>query len=213
MSIKQLPLHTKERSLFQRLSTPIKIQDYLDTVPMNWEKHGETYHSPRLALQAKKMHCFEGALFAAAALWWHGQPPLLFDLRVTAEDEDHVVALYQRNGYWGAISKTNHATVRFRDPIYKTLRELALSYFHEYFSNTTGNKVLREYSARPFRLTPYGTAWITTTDDLHFLAQAVDDAAHRSLVLTRQLRYLRPADRMELQAGRLQDWKRSNPRT
>src|SRR3989338_6552129 len=124
-------LSKKELAIFKKLNTPIKIQDFLDKIPMNWEKKGETYFSPRRALEARKMHCLEGAIFAATALWLQGEKPLLLDLKAKGDD-DHVVALYRRNGYWGAISKTNHAALRFRDPVFKTLRELAVSYFHEY---------------------------------------------------------------------------------
>lgn len=208
----KLSLTAAERKIFKALSTPIKIQNYLDAIPLNWEKHGETYLSPRRALREHKLHCLEGALLAAAALWVHGEPPLLFDLRAHGDD-DHVVALYQRNGYWGAISKTNHASLRFRDPIYKSLCELALSYFHEYFSNTTGKKVLREYSAAPFNLKKFGTNWLTTEKNLFAIAEAIDRAPHTAIVPQRNRRYLRPADVMERRAGRLIEWPRTDPRT
>lgn len=195
----------KELQVLRNLSTPIKIQNFLDKLPMNWEKKGETYMSPRRVLCERTAHCLEGAMLAAAALLLHGERPLLFDLRAHGDD-DHVVALYRRNGYWGAISKTNHASLRFRDPVYKTLRELALSYFHEYFSDSTGKKVLREYSARPFDLRRYGTAWITAEDDLFHVAQDIDDAAHCAIVHPKNLRLLRPADAMERKAGRLREW-------
>ncbi|MBI4407039.1 MAG: hypothetical protein HY565_00885 [Candidatus Kerfeldbacteria bacterium] len=208
----QFGLIQAEHTVLQSLTTPIKIQNYLDRVPMNWEKHGETYMSPQRALRAHKMHCFEGALFAAATLWVHGEPPLLFDLRVRGDD-DHVVALYKRHGYWGAISKTNHASLRFRDPIYKTMRELALSYFHEYFSDLTGKKVLREYSAKPLNLTTFGTDWVTAEEDLVAIVDAIDAAPHHQIVPQRNLRLLRQADAMERRAGRLKEWKKTNPRT
>lgn len=205
-------LSSAELNVLGKLTTPIKIQNYLDSVPLNWEKHGETYMSPRRVLRAHKMHCFEGALVAAAALWLHHEPPLLLDLRAHGDD-DHVVTLYKRNGYWGAISKTNHASLRFRDPIYKTMRELALSYFHEYFSNSTGKKVLREYSASPFNLKTFGTAWLTAEMDLDEIAAALDAAPHSLLIPPRNRSYIRPADRMERRAGRIIEWPKSNPRT
>ena len=145
-------LNKKELTILKKLTTPIKIQNFLDSIPRNSEKNGETYMSPRQVLTQNKAHCFEGALVAALALWLHNEPPLLLDLKANHIDDDHVLALYRRNNYWGAISKTNHATLRFRDPVYKTLRELALSYFHEYFENDHGKKTLRQYSARPFDL-------------------------------------------------------------
>ena len=180
----------------KRLSTPTKIQDFLDTLPINWEKKGETYYSPRRVLQEKKAHCIEGALLAAAALWLHGEEPLIMDLKATDEDDDHVITLFRRHGYWGAISKTNHATVRYRDPIYKTIRELALSCFHEYFVDTTGKKVLRSYS-RPLNLKRFGTGWVTDEHDLHDIADTLDASRHFSLVPEKNMRLLRLADLFE----------------
>jgi hypothetical protein len=202
---------SEERQL-RRLSTPIKIQDFLDTLPMNHEKRGETYLSPRRALRQRKAHCLEGALLAAAALWLQGKKPLLMDFRTLPKDEDHVVALYRANGYWGAISKTNHAILRFRDPVYRTLRELALSYFNEYFMFETGEKTLREYSA-PFDLRRLGDGWVTAEEDLFDVAAAVDEARHYPLVPEKNRLMLRRADSMEIRAGRLIEWPRSDRRT
>lgn len=201
-----------ELSVLKKLSTPIKIQNFLDTMPLNWEKKGETYMSPRRVLREKKMHCLEGALVAALALWLHGQKPLLLDLKADGDD-DHVVALYKQNGYWGAMSKTNHASLRFRDPVYKTIRELALSYFHEYFSNRTGKKVLRSYSSKPFNVKSFGTRWITAEEDLFSIADAVDTAPHTSIFPPKNLRLIRKADAMERRAGKLIEWQRKDPRT
>src|SRR3989344_4797858 len=132
----------------KRLNTPEKIQDFINRLPFNFEKRGETYMSVARSLKTGRIHCFEGALIAAAALWIQGERPLLLDLKPDKSDIDHVVALFRRNGFWGAISKTNHAVLRYREPVYKSIRELAMSYFHEYFLNN-GKKTLRSYS-RPF---------------------------------------------------------------
>lgn len=204
-------LSPSEMAVFKKLNTPIKIQDYLDSLPINWGKHGHTYMSPRRVLREQKMHCLEGALFAALALWVHGEKPLLMDLKADGDD-DHVVALYKRNGYWGAISKTNHATLRFRDPIYKTLRELAVSYFHEYFVNKTGKKVLRSYS-EPFALKKWGSDWVTSEEDLSNLVDALDGSVHHKIFSPKNKRFIRKADSMEKKAGSLIEWKKSNPRT
>ncbi len=206
-----LGLTPSEQKLLKKLSTPIKIQNYLDSVPINWEKTGETYMSPRRSLRAGKMHCFEGALVAAAALWLQGEPALIMDLW-TADNEDHVVTLYQRHGYWGAISKTNHATLRFRDPVYKTLRELVLSYFHEYFLDKNGQKVLRGYS-EPFNLKKLGTKWVTAETDLFSIAEALDASPHHSIFPKANARFIRRADHMERKAGELIEWPKSHPRT
>ena len=198
-------LSPQELKILRKLKTPIKIQDFLDTLPINFEEPEPTYLSPRRVLRERKAHCLEGALLAAAALWLHGEPPLLLDLKTTNADEDHVVALYKRNGYWGTISKTNHTSLRFRDPVYRTLRELALSYFHEYFINKTGSKTLRSYSCA-FNLKQFGTSWITAEENLDEIAEALDHSLHFPLLPTKNKRYLRPASKLERQAGHLTEW-------
>lgn len=203
--------HSEYKTL-SHLSTPIKIQDFLDKLPMNWEKKGDTHMSPRRVMRVKKAHCIEGALLAAAALWIHGEAPIIMNIsaRMDKGDVDHVVTLYKRNGYWGAISKTNHATIRFRDPIYRTPRELALSYFHEWFMNDTGEKTLECYS-KPLDLNKLGTDWITEEKDLWDIADALSILPHYNLVPKGNWRYVRKADSMELKAGKLIEWRRSDP--
>ncbi len=196
----------KEFKLFAKLKTPEKIQDFLDTLPINFEKSGETLKSPREVLLRKNAHCMEGALFAAAALWYHGKKPFILDLRTTDDDMDHVVALFKEKGLWGAISKTNHAVLRYRDPIYKTIRELVLSYFHEYFLDT-GEKTLREYS-RPFDLRRYGSEWLTASQNLWHISDALDQSPHHVIIDTRNARRLRRASEVEIRAGKLVEYKK-----
>jgi len=141
-----------------------------------------------------------------------GEKPLVMDLKTNGSDDDHVVALYKKNNHWGAISKTNHATLRFRDPIYKTLRELAVSYFHEYFDNRTGKKVLMSYS-QPFNLKRFGSKWITAEEDLFQIMEAIDDSPHLMIFPKKNAKFIRRADKMEKKAGRLIEWKKTNPRT
>lgn len=205
-------LTKKEELILRKLNTPIKIQDFLDALPINHEKKGETVLSPRMVLKKKKAHCFEGAMLAATALWLQGKKPLLMDLHALPEDDDHVVALYKMNGYWGAISKTNHSALRFRDPIYRTLRELALSYFSEYFMCKTGKKTLREYSV-PFDLSKWGHDWITSEENLFDIAYAIQDIRHFKLVPKKNKRYVRNAGKMEIRTGDRVEWSKSNPRT
>ncbi len=198
-------LAPSEKKLFQKLSTPQKIQDYLDTLPVNYELAGETYMSPRRVLQAKTAHCFEGALFAAAVLAYHGQKPLLMDLRTAHTYEDHVITLFRTNGLWGAISKTNHPILRYRDAVYRSPRELALSYFHEYVESD-GKKALREYSA-PFDLTRLPPErWIVADDDLHFLVERLDKSKHFPIAPKKALRGLRDATLFERKAMDVVEW-------
>ena len=132
--------------------------------------------------------------------------------RLGRGDVDHVVALYKRGNRYGAISKTNHATIRFRDPIYRTPRELALSYFHEWFINKTREKTLECYS-KPLDLRRFGTDWITAEKDLWNIADALSERKHYFLFPKGNWRHVRNADSMEINAGSLIEWPKSDPRT
>jgi len=175
-------LSPAEARLLKKLSSPQRIQDYLDHFPVNFGNvAGEPIiQSPHNAIVAKKFHCMEGAVLAAFALAYHGQEPLLMDLQSRPDDYDHVVALFKVKGHWGAISKTNYPTLRWRDPVYKTPRELAMSYFHEYFlwiKSSSGTKTMRAFSA-PFSLTRYNPKRIWAARDLDWLAEILDDVRH-----------------------------------
>lgn len=200
-------LNSRELKLLRSLSTPHKIQDFLDTLPINFEKDGETCMSPRRVLRTRTAHCMEGAMLAALALRLAGHKPLVLDLKVTGDDDDHVVALFLRNGHWGAISKTNHGTLRYRDPVYRSVRELAMSYFHEY-TEPKGKKVLRSYS-RPVDLSRFDSrGWMTAEEDVWYVPEAVDDARHYNILLPSQSAVLRKADPMERTLGSLLEWKK-----
>ena len=203
-----LNLTKAEERILRKLDTPIKVQDFLDAIPLNFEPGGDTHLSPRRALHENRAHCIEGALIAATAFWMHGRKPLLMDLRATKGDFDHVIALYEENGHWGAVSKTNHATIRFRDPVYPNLKALALSYFHEWFLNTTGRKTLLSFS-KPFDLSRLGDGWVTSEEDLFWLDEKLDALPHTLLVPPGNERFIRRADPMELAAGRLTEWEKT----
>lgn len=191
-----------EVRLLRKLNSPRKIQDFLETLPYSFDRGQDMLRSPRRVLRERTAHCIEGALLAAAALWVNGQRPLLLDLRSTPDDLDHVVALFRWHGNWGAVSKTNHAVLRYREPVYRTVRELALSYFHEYFLDD-GRKTMRDYS-RPYDIAHrHGFAWLTRQDDLWDIAQDLDDSPHQSILASHQIRTLRRADPVEIAAGRL----------
>lgn len=139
-----LGLTSAEFGVLRRLDSPRRIQDFVYGLNQNFEVGGETCLTVREVLRTRRAHCIEGAMLAACAFWVNGEPPLLLDMRAV-HDFDHVVALYRRHGLWGAISKTNGIFLRSRDPVYRDLRELAMSYFHEY-ANRRNDKTLREYS-------------------------------------------------------------------
>lgn len=205
LDFKKSGLNKSEWQKLKKLSTPAKVQDFLNSLPFNFEKSGETHHSPRFTLKNKKAHCFEGALVAAATLWINGKKPLLLDLKTVRPDFDHVVTLFREGRYWGAISKTNHAVLRYREPVYRSVRELAMSYFHEYFLNN-GKKTLRSFS-KPFDLSRFGTTWITTEENLADLAHTLDRSPHTNILSPRQVKNLRQAEKIEIKAGEIVEYK------
>lgn len=191
----------------KKMKTPERIQDYLDTLTFNFEEAGETCSSPVTSMQRKSAHCLEGALIAAAALQYAGERPLLMNLKTAKGDDDHAVALFKRNGLWGAISKTNHAVLRYRDPLYRTLRELALSYAHEYYLGNTGRKTLIAYS-KPFSLRKFGTSWITSQKEVWDVAYALADSPHVPIAPRHTLGKLRAASLFERKVMEQGEWKR-----
>lgn len=205
--MKRLGYSQNEIRIFQKLDSPKKIQDFLETLKINFEKGGETCRSPRMVLQKRSAHCMEGAMLAAAILEYHACPPLVMDLRsVKPPDDDHVVALFRQFGHWGAISKTNHAVLRYREPVYKTIRELALSYFHEYFMDN-GKKTLREYS-RPLDLSEFDNLdWRTSPQNLFDIPERLDEIKHFKILSPAQIKNLRKADKIEIKAGKLVEFK------
>jgi len=191
-----------ERSVLQRLSTPEKIQRFLDSeIRYNKEPEGPTCRSPRRVLRERLAHCMEGALFGAAALRFHGFPPLLLDLEAV-RDDDHVLAIYRQRGHWGAIAKSNYAGLRFREPVYRTLRELAISYFEHYY-NLSGEKTLRGYS-RPVRLTRFDRIqWMTAEADVWEVAEHLCGIPHVPLLTESLERNLNRVDARLRAAGLL----------
>jgi hypothetical protein len=172
-------LDKDEVRLLRKLATPEKIQRFLDDLPYNKEPDGDTCRSPRLVLRHNTAHCFEGALFAAAALRVGGRPPLILDL-AAVRDDDHVIAVYRTNGFWGAIGKSNYAGLRFRSPVYRTLRELALSFFEHYY-NLKGEKTLRSYS-RPVNLSRFDRIhWMTAEEPLWPIPEYLCEISHTSI--------------------------------
>jgi hypothetical protein len=159
------------------LKTPAGIQRFLDAIPYHL---AGTAWSPRQVLREKTAHCLEGAIFAAAALRAIGLPPLILDLEAD-QDTDHVLAVFKLRGHWGAVAKSNFVGCRYREPVYRTLRELALSYFNVYF-NLRGERTLRRYS-RPVNLTRFDRRhWMTTERDIWFIAEYLCDIPHQPLL-------------------------------
>jgi len=195
----------------KKLRTPERVQDFLDSLPYNYEKSGETCSSPVVALRRGSVHCLEGAFLAAAALSLQGDKPLLMNFLTAPGDQDHAVTLFKRDGHWGAISKTNHAVLQYRDPVHRTLRELAVSYFHEYFLSGTGRKTLRAYSI-PFHLTRF-PKWMTDEEDLWEVAHALRDTRHTPIAPIHLLKNSRHATSFVRTVYDPTEWSKSDPRT
>jgi hypothetical protein len=188
----------KERAVLSKLDTPARVQEFLNR--MAYDPEAGTA-SPRRVLRERKANCFEGALFAAAAFRFHGRPPLLVDMR-SWNDDDHVLAVFRRNGAWGCVAKSNYTVLRFREPVYRSIRELMMSFFDVYF-NPIGQKTLRAYSV-PFDVSRFDAReWMTTEEDISDIGDALDRARHYPVMTAAQIRALHLADPALIRAGLL----------
>ncbi len=169
-----------ELRVFRRLTTPEKIQRFLDDLVYNKEPGGATCRSPRGVLRDHTAHCMEGALLGAAAFRMLGKPPLLLDFEAV-HDDDHVLAIFQMRGHWGAVAKSNYAGLRYREPVYRTLRELAMSYFEHYY-NLRREKTLRNYS-RPVNLKRFDAMhWMTAEENVWAIPEYLLEISHTPLL-------------------------------
>jgi hypothetical protein len=192
------PWTPKEREVLDRLRSPGEIQAFLDSIPYSADP---IYRSPRSVLRDRKAHCFDGALFGAAALRSLGHPPLIVDMQAV-RDDDHLLAIFRRDGRWGAVAKSNFVGLRFREPVYRSLRELVMSYFDAYY-NLDGEKSLRGYT-RPLDLRRMDSLeWMTRDDRLETIAEKLDQIRSYRLLTDRMVEQLVPVDRRTYEAGML----------
>ena len=197
----------KEIKFLKSLNTPAKVQDYLNSIPFKFEKNGvDTIKSPLRSMREKNVHCFEGALLGAFILSLNGYKHMLLHLKTTKHDLDHVITLFKVGEYWGALSKTNHNILRYREPVYKNVRELVMSYFHEYFLND-GAKTLRSYS-EPLDLSKLKKGWEVSLEDLWIMDRALDQKNHHDIVPKALRNRLRKADKIEVLGGMREEYKK-----
>ena len=172
--------------MLRALKTPEQIQEFVIGLHANFEYQGDTLRSVQGVLTHRQAHCIEAAFTAACALWLQGRPPLIMDLTAKG-DSDHVVAVFRHGRCWGAISKSNHVWLRWRDPVYRSLRELAMSYFHEYTNKH--RKSLRSYSV-PVDLRRFPTGmWVTNVEDCWEVVPAVWCGRSRTRIAGRSARH------------------------
>jgi hypothetical protein len=187
-----------EIKFLKTMKDPDKIQGFLDSIDYN---PSYECRSPRWVIRKRSAHCFEGALFAAAALGFIGYPPLIVDLKAF-NDDDHVIAVFKERGHWGAVAKSNFTSLRFREPVYRSLRELVMSYFDFYF-NLNRDKSLRSYSP-PLDLTIYNTKeWSTTDEDLEYIGDKLEQLRHYPVIDKVMIDKLNKASETMLKAGML----------
>ncbi len=186
-----------DRAILSTLRRPIAIQEFLWDLPYSAD---EFYRSPRSVIRDRKAHCFDGALFAAAALRWIGFPPLLVNILPNDRDDDHVIALYRAGGHWGAVAKSNFAGLTYREPIHRTIREVVLSYFEQYY-NVAREKTLRGYTA-PVNLERFDKInWMGNDEHLQEVADALDSARKVKILTASMIRRLAPVDERSFRAG------------
>ena len=194
-------LSKAELRILAPLDTPSKVQDFVNSLKRNFELEGDTCYSPRTVLRKRQAHCVEGALLAAVALRLHGRKALAVEMVATEDDDSHMLAVFKQRGYWGAITQTNHAVLRYREPVYRSVREVVMSFFHEYFLNENGKKTLRSYT-RPVDLSIFDKrGWVTTEEDIAYVPEYIEGVHHYDLLEPWQVRNLRPAEPVEIEAG------------
>ncbi|MBN1889567.1 MAG: hypothetical protein JW850_16345 [Thermoflexales bacterium] len=189
-------LSTQEREIVAGLDSPLHIQAFLDGIPYNTDP---IYLCPPRVLRERRAHCFDGALFAAAALRRLGHPPLVVEL-VAVRDDVHMLALYKRWGCWGAVAKSNVVGLRFREPVYRTLRELVMSYFEQYY-NLDRERTLRGYR-RPVNLKRFDRLnWMSSDEHLETIANRLEDVRCVPVVSAEMIEALSLMDERSYQAG------------
>jgi hypothetical protein len=188
-----------ERRIFSKLKSPLKIQEFLDSIPYSDEAR---YRCPKSVLRDRKAHCYDGAVFAAAALRMIGYPPLLVDMLPNARDDDHILALFRRNHCWGAVAKSNFSGLRFREPVYRNLRELVMSYFESYY-NVAGEKTLVGFTA-PLNLARFDKLdWLVNDNAMDAIADGLDNNRKYKILTPAMARQLSRVDLRSYHAGLL----------
>jgi len=199
-------LTKEEYKILKKLDNEKKIQDFVNKLEINFEENRETCMSPRRVLREKKAHCIEAALLAYLAFLVNNKKAWLVDLKTTRDDFEHVICVFKKYGKYGCISKSNHLAHRYREPIYRDIRELVLSIFHEYIDKK-GKKTLRSFSL-PVNLNRFGNKWITSEKNLWNIHDYLDKIKHFPILNRKQIANLRKADKFEIKLGNMEEFKK-----
>jgi hypothetical protein len=192
-------LHKKELKVFSQLTSPVKIQSFLDSLPYSDE---DLYRCPRSVLLDNKAHCYDGAIFAAAALQMIGFPPLLVEMLPNDRDDDHILAVFRQGKCWGAVAKSNFVGLRYREPVYRKLRELIMSYFESYF-NIAGERTLIGYTA-PLNLNRFNKLdWLIHDSAMDVIGDALNGVRNYRIITQAMARKLTRVDKRSYKAGLL----------
>ncbi len=190
-------LSVDARAIVSRFTGPAAIQGFLDSIPYST---ADFYRCPLRVLQDRTAHCFDGAVFAAAALGRIGYPPLILDILSNGRDDEHLLALFKVGGCWGAVAKSNFVGLRFREPVYRSLRELVMSYFEQYY-NLEREKTLRGYTG-PLNLKRFDRLnWMTSDETMELIAQRTEEIRRVMLIDAEMEKRLSPVDERSYQAG------------
>ena len=190
-------LNSEERAIVNGLTSPAGVQAFLDSIPYSTD---EFYRCPLRVLRDRTAHCFDGAMFAAAALRRIGYPPLILDMLSNGRDDEHLLALFKDRGCWGAVAKSNFVGLRFREPVYRTLRELVMSYFEQYY-NLDREKTLRGYTG-PLNLKRFDRLnWMTADETMDLIARRTEEIRRVMLIDAEMEKRLSPVDERSYQAG------------
>ena len=190
-------LSPDERKLVRSLSSPVKIQNFLDTLAYSTES---TYRAPLTVLRDRIAHCYDGAVFAAAALAWNDHPPLIVNLFPNSRDDEHLVAIFRRHGCWGAVGQSNFVGLRYREPIHRTVRELMISYFEQYY-NVAGEKTLRSYTKQLDLQRFDRSRWMTDAKAMDIIADHLESMPKVRLLTPAMARTLAKVDPLSYAAG------------
>jgi hypothetical protein len=190
-------LDEADRAILNSLASPAAIQGFLDSIPYSTD---DFYRCPLRVFRERTAHCFDGAVFAAAALRRIGHAPLILDMLSNGRDDEHLLALFKVHNHWGAVAKSNFVGLRFREPVYRTLRELVMSYFEQYY-NLEREKTLRGYTG-PLNLKRFDRLnWMITDSTMDLIAQRTDAIRRVMLIDAAMERRLSPVDERSYQAG------------